>query len=469
MTVDAFPDPQPGKEPELCLVNGEWVQIGSMSTPPSGLPSFTLTPLVQQAANWLELVKAAKPRCPVNLLFTTALCEPYGVFSNRSRAWVYRSAIITDHQVTNPMQRSADGVLEQPFSITTDLYRTDHWPMVFSRIATVGDAALNSVTACPGACAGACGSLVPGCTNLWMSADTVAAAIPDVVWSADGGATFTSPASGFAATESVMATQCIQLDSDTSRIVTVRDTAAAAPLEVAYSDDNAATWTLVNVGVTNAEAAFGGSSMFFFNPTNGWICTDDGRVFYSADYGVTWTDQTTALAASGAAALHAIHFATALIGYAVGAGDVIIYTLDGGENWAAGTATGSGDSLDTVYVFDAQRVIVGTNNGVSTKCVYMTFDQTANWTTIDSGLNALTTDVVKHAVFMPDGMTGFLVKNTAAAGGSLYKSIDGGRNWRVIASPTNSNLNHIHICSANDVFVVGEVNAATSFIGHASG
>ena len=115
------------------------------------------------------------------------------------------------------------------------------------------------------------------------------------------------------------------------------------------------------------------------------------------------------------------------------------------------------------------NVIVGTNNGVSTKCLYMTFDQTANWTTIDSGLNALTTDVVKHVVFMSDGMTGFLVKNTAATGGSLYKSIDGGRNWRVIASPTNSNLNHIHICTANDVFVVGEVNAATSFIGHASG
>lgn len=468
MDVDNFPDPQQGKDAEFCLINGRWVQIGSVSTAPSGLPQFTMTPLVQGAVHWLEQVKEA--RCPVNLLFIQSLCAPFGVFDNRARSWVYRKAIITDDGITNPMQRAADGVLMHPFNITTDLGRLDNRALTIARIATVETAALNSITSENGQCAGACGAYQASDKDLWMSADTVAAAIPDLMWSNDGGVTFTSPATGFAAGESVMATVVIKPNSTTTRIVSVRDIdiGAAAPLEVQYSDDDGATQTLVVVGATALEAAVGGSSMFAFNAENIWLCTDDGRVFYSSDYAESWTDQATALAGSGAATLNAIHFATALIGYAVGAGDVIIRTVDGGTNWVAGTATASGDGLNTVHVFDENRVIVGTDNAVSTKCVYMTYDQTATWATIDEGLAALTTDVCPHITFMGDGMTGFLIKNIAGPIGTMYKSIDGGFSWKDITTPTNSGLNFTHIIHANLAYVVGEV-ATTSFIARISG
>lgn len=467
LNVDNLPDPQPGKDPQFCLLpDGSWAQIGSMSTPPSGLPQFVMEPLVQGAVHWLEEVKEAG--CPVNLFFTVGICEPFGIFDNRIRAWAYRNAIITDDGVTNPMQRDADSVLLHPFNITTDLGRLDHRALTIARLATIYTGALNSITSENGQCAGACGPYKASDKDLWMSSDTIAAAVPDLVWSDDKGATFTTPATGFAATESVMSTQVIKPNVTTTRIISVRDTDAGNPLEIQYTDDDNATQTLVVVGATVAEAAVGGSSLFAFNAENIWLATDDGRVFFSSDYAESWTDQTTALAASGAAALNAIHFATALIGYAVGAGDVIIYTLDGGTNWIAGTATGSGDGLDTVHVFDANRVIVGTDNAVSTKCVYMTYDQTANWTTIDEGLAALTTDTCKHITFMGDGMTGFLVKDTVAPLGTVYKSIDGGFSWKDIDTPTNAGLNFLHIIHANLAYVVGELNV-TSFIARISG
>lgn len=467
MAVDNLPDPQQGKDPTWCLVNGRYVQVGHTATPPSGLPGFTMTPWVQGQVNWLEQVK--EYGCPVNLYFIEAPCGSPNVFANRRRSWVYRNAIITDDGITNPMQRDTDSPLEHPFNIVADLGRLDHRELTFARITTTETAVLNSITSESGQCAGACGPYKASDQDLWMSADTVAAAVPDLVWSADGGLTFTSPATGFAAGESVKATVTIQINATTTRIVSVRDGDVAAPLEIQYSDDDAATETLVVVGATNNEAAVGGSSLFAFDAEHIWLCTDDGRVFFSGDYAASWTDQTTALAASGANPLNAIHFCTDKIGYAVGDSDTIIYTTDGGTNWVAGTATGSGDGLDTVHVFDEQRVIVGTDNGVSANCVYMTYDKTANWTTIDEGLNALTTDTCPHITFMGDGMTGYLIKNTAAPVGTVYKSIDGGYSWKAVNAVTNSGLTFLHIIHANLCYVVGQVNGGTSFIGRISG
>ena len=468
MSWDNAPDPRPGKDPIWCIVGGRWAQLGSTSTSPGGLPKFVLTPWVQGARHWLEEVKEAD--CPFNLLLFDAPCGSPNVQSNRRRSYVYRNAIITDDVLTNPMQRDADSAVEHPFSLKADYGRGDNRLLQMARIAVTDTEALNSVTSEAGQCPGICGPYQAADLNLWMSGDAVGAAVPNLLWSDDEAATFTSPATGFAATESVMATLTIKINEDTTRVISVRDGDAANPLEVQYSDDDLVTETMVVVGVTNNEAAVGGSLMCKFGAQNLWLCTDDGRVFYSSDYAESWTEQVTALAASGASALNAIHFCSADIGYAVGAGDTVIYTLDGGENWLAGTATGSGDGLNTVHVFDANRVIVGTDNTVSTKCLYMTFDQTATWETKDGGLAALTTDTCAHVTFMSDGMRGFLIKNTVAPVGTVYETIDGGNWWKAVTTlaGTNNGLNFIHIIHANLAYVVGELET-TSYIARVSG
>lgn len=210
--------------------------------------------------------------------------------------------------------------------------------------------------------------------------------------------------------------------------------------------------------------------MYFLPGTTiGYICTDGGRVYQTLNGGASWTEQVSALAASGAAVLNAIHFADNNVGYAVGAGDLIIGTVDGGANWTTETATGSGDGLNVVHVFSQNRLIVGTDNAVSANPLYMSYDATANWTTIDTGLAAITTDTIPCVVFLPDGLTGYLIMNAAGPDGRIYKSINGGEEWFAQQAIANSGMNWLHICQENQVFGVGEIDTATSFIVSAGG
>jgi hypothetical protein len=467
VSVDSAPDPKQGKDPVFCFDrNRNYKQVGSNRTAPS-LPSFTLMTLTQDAYNYMELIKSEN--CEFNLLLGLSKCYDKGVLSNQKRLWTYGGVLITDDPVANPVNRNSDSEIEHSYSLIANLGRADLRPLTFARIATTETAVLNDVTACPSRCASSCGARVQPCQNLAAAADTVAAAVPDVLISVDRALTWTSPASGFAAGESVKAAQCVELSGGTVRKIVVRDTDAGNPLEVNYSDDNFATNTLVVVGATAGEAAYGGGSLFALDAEHIWLCTDDGRVFFSDDAALTWTDQTTALAASGAAALRAIHFATDKVGAAVGAGDTIIVTVDGGVTWAAGTATGSGDGLNTVHVFDSNRLIVGTDSSASASPLYMSYDWTTNWTTITEGLDIAATDTVEDVTFLPDGRTGFLIKNTAAPVGHIYRSPDGGWTWIEVNVVDNDGLESIYACNENLAFTVGQVSAATSFIGQISG
>lgn len=473
-TIDTLTDPRTGTEPILCLdAEGNYVQDGEMLTAPSQ-PTFAVTELIEKAASYMEQIKEA--RCRFNFYVTASDCGKRSVWTNRERVFVYRNARILDSPVNTPRTMDTDAKVEYGFNMTAWIGRGDHRPLTAARISTSETVALNDIQACSGRCADGCGSRIEICQVLWVAADAVPAAIPDVLYSNDSGATWTSPASGFAADENIMADACVEVDADTTRLITVRDADVANPLEIGYSDDNAVTWTMVNVGATNAEAAVGGGSMFALDADNIWICTDDGRVFYSSDAAVTWTDQTTALAASGANALNAIHFADSNVGYAVGASDTVIRTLDGGDNWAAMTATGSGDGLNTVHCFNENRVIVGTDSVVSASPVYMSYDGTTNWTTITEGLGIEATDTVEDITFMAhsgiaglDDLCGYLIKNTSAPVGTVYKSVDGGFSWSAVTTPTNSGLNSIYICNANQAYTVGEVDSATSFIARVNG
>jgi len=467
VTVDSAPNPQSGKDPIFCFDRYRRPkQIGKNITMPS-LPSLTLTTLEQEAALYMDYIKDAK--CEFELLIGLSKCYDKGVLSNHKRFYTYGGVLITNDMPNNPISRDSDAAIEHAWSLMPDLGRATLRELTFARVATSETAVLNDITGCPSRCADSCGARVEPCQHLAGAADTVAAAVPDVIISTDRGLTFTSPASGFAAGESVKAVQCVELAGGTTRIIAVRDTDAANPLEINYSDDNFATNTLVVVGATNGEAAYGGGSLFALDAEHIWLATDDGRVFFSDDAAASWTDQTTALAASGAAVLRAIHFANSNVGAAVGAGDVVILTTDGGTTWTAGTATGSGDGLNTVHVFDSNRVFVGTDSAVSASPAYMTYDWTANWTTITEGLDIAGTDTVEDVMFLEDGRTGFLVKNTAAPVGHVYRTPDGGWTWIETNVVTNAGIESIYACHANLAFVVGQVSAATSFIGQISG
>lgn len=473
-TIDTLPDPSQGSAPILCLdENGNFVQEGETLEAPAQ-PTFNITTLIEKAASGLEMIKEA--RCRFNFYVTASDCGRRNVWTNKERVYAYKNARITDSPITTPRTMDADAKVESAFALIGWIGRGDHRPLTAERVATIETAALNAITSCSGQCAGACGPRVGICQQLRAAAETVAAAVPDMLISNDTAVTWTSPATGFAATESVMSSVCVQIDKDTQRNIAVRDADAANPLEINYSDDDWVTNTLVVVGATANEAAVGANSMFALDAEHIWLATDDGRMFFSADAGESWDDQTTALAASGAAVLNAVHFCNRDVGFAVGAGDVIIGTLDGGTNWATMTATGSGDGLNTVHCFDENRLFVGTDSAVSDTPAYMSYDRTANWTEITEGLGIAVTDTIAKATFIArsgiaglDDLTGYLVKNTAAPLGTVYKSVDGGFSWAAITTPPNSGINDIHICQANAAYAVGEQHTGTSYIVRVNG
>jgi photosystem II stability/assembly factor-like uncharacterized protein len=70
----------------------------------------------------------------------------------------------------------------------------------------------------------------------------------------------------------------------------------------------------------------------FLSPSDGFALVSGqnvGRVMHTADGGRTWT-----IAAEGRNRLHALNFATPLIGYAVGEGDTLLRSEDGGATWS---------------------------------------------------------------------------------------------------------------------------------------
>jgi photosystem II stability/assembly factor-like uncharacterized protein len=451
-TADALPDPSGDVTPIFCFnEDRKFEAIGEELSAPGAITT-TLTGLQAGPAGTLDTLKTEG--CPFWFYITQHKCGKKGVFGNWERVWAIERTRITDDALTNAMVRDSSTKTERAFSLTAWPPRVDSWEITvgLQDVATAADA--NCIATCQSSCAGDCGDRISPCEVLVIGTDGGTAATADVLRSADSGATWAALAADpFAIAENIVSIACFELDKNTTRILCIRDTDAATALEYGYSDDTGATWTNGTIGATLAEAGVGQQSMFVLDPTHIWVCTDDGRVFFSADFGVTWTDQDTALTASGANALNAIHFVTANVGFAVGATDTVIYTTNGGTTWTAGTATGGGDNLLTVRCFNANRVIVGTSGGD----IYITFDGSTNWAL--RPFTGSTVGAVNCLDFASD-LNGFMVHDTAAPLGGVFRTVNGGWTWEAMTTPTNQGLNAVVACHNNRAHGCGETVAA---------
>jgi photosystem II stability/assembly factor-like uncharacterized protein len=301
-------------------------------------------------------------------------------------------------------------------------------------------------------CASDCGEEIKLGQNLMVGCDDDTANAPDVIRSVNFGETWTACANApFTVDEDVMAGCAFPMDKDTMRNVAVRGLGnPQAALAIEWTDDAGVTaWNgPVLVGSTDDEAATSGQSIFAFDKEHIWLCTDDGRVYFSDDGALTWADQN-ALAASGAGVLNSIHFYDANVGVAGGAGPVVIYTIDGGENWQAmvqdpgavpqSVRMSGTSSLDVLAAGAAGGVYRTRNRGATAWAVQATTPPTVT--------ECL--DVASPTVY-------FLIDDI---GGSdvIYQTADGGLTWQAYVTPANAGLNHILALSPTLVFAVGEV------------
>lgn len=433
----------------------EFVVDGSYRGEP-GPRTTTITSNIGRTQTFLERVR----NCEINLYVHKVACGRMDLFTNYARTFILHKAIITSRGLgamaamnpgeQAPSTRTFDVSAQNLFEI---------YQLEVNRVSVALTEALNAIALygyadCDNPCIDACEALV-------AVGDSTGGSPSDegiVALSENEGATWAeSAASPFAGAENVAAVGTMQLGSDTKRILVARGTTDADdPMEVAYSDDDGATWTTVNVGSVDGQYAYGPHSLYVLNYYNIWLATTGGYIYFSADGGATWEAQESGVLTAGI--YRGISFSGELNGYAVAAGDIVVRTTDGGATWSAATATGSGSALNDVAVLDKNHALVATAGGA----IYYTTDGGATWTARSfsgSGAGSVTSIEALNELII------FATHNTAGNAGRILRTIDGGVNWEALSMPASTaSLNDIVVCDANNAFAVGELAGGTATI-----
>ena len=239
-------------------------------------------------------------------------------------------------------------------------------------------------------------------------------------------------------------------------------TAAAAGLRVAYSDDGGGTWTAVQVSASATDYATHGGALFALDYRHIWLCTFESDVWFSADGGLTWTDQE-APAPGSDEQLNYIHFIDEHYGWAVGGyrttpTGLFIQTTDGGEHWALATAEPQVEMGNAVAVLDGNNVWIGMDDG--------TLWYSQNWGTTWTQRNLPSALTNRSDVQFVDHYVGFLCGYKAGDGhgvATVMRTIDGGYTWEEynLADEFDSaveymGVNALLICDVNEVHAVTE-------------
>ena len=213
--------------------------------------------------------------------------------------------------------------------------------------------------------------------------------------------------------------------------------------EIAWSDDNGATWNVVTTGFAYATTM---SDCFMWGPSAIWVVSDGGYVFFSDDGGVTWETQDAGVATSQD--LNEIHFLDDELGYAVGDSNAAIKTDNGGETWSTLVGPEAGADLLCVWALTEEIVYVGTNTGN----LWVSYDGGATWAVAFALSGGLVTGISFGG--LPD--YGFMTAEDSTGLGRVYRTIDGGYTWQRVDIATNSGIDAVFACDENNFTVVGD-------------
>lgn len=428
--------------------------VSEMQGPPeivtttiSGLPRRTLDSLYNA-------------RCP-GALYVMRRCKGrLDRLSNYERVSILQNAKPTSITEGEPVAFSEDTQIRDEFEIQAYPPVIRVVEVAAGRRTTAETLALNTIAAnfdfeCVGGCVGA--NIIPG-TYLVAGADGGAGSA-NVQISTDGGSTWTAAAADpFAVGMHIMGIARFQVSKSVTRIVAVENAPAGAQGHVAYSDDNGATWTTVNLGgATAGHGPTTGNAFYARDFTFLIIVGAAGYIYKSTDGGASWRVVDAAGVASSAWV--AVNFLDDLNGVAVnGTGGIVAVTRDGGESWTAATVVTGTPALAAVEIVSPFTIWVGTGTGLLfySNDFGVTWNARTGWT--GSGVGS-----VKSIDFV-NPYVGWMAVNNASPLGAILRTIDGGLSWFVITTPTNAGLNDLWAVDSNHAFVVGEPSGGTAVI-----
>lgn len=434
-------------------MNGNWRTVNYTKTKPEPVTSSFMA-YIGEVQNPLERI--IERGNPVAIYFMLRDGGPADVPTNYKRVFALNTALIGDLVLSGLTHRSDDVEASQGYSVSALPPLISVLPLTALRQVTAQAQDNNNIVFCNSPRnASDSGPASYACQIGYMAGGAGAGVTAEVFRTTDYGATWAATAADpFAADKVIMGMTCVPIGPTTHRIIVGRGTTTAAtPAQIAYSDDQGATWTIAAVGATSALFFQSPNSLFAYNYWNIFAVTDGGKISKSVDGGKTWTEQTSGIST----ALHAVHFASDRVGFAAGASDVVLKSLDGGRVWGATAATGAGATINTVFAMDAQRAWAGSANGQ----LRFTLDGGATWTqrrfTGDGSGNVRSVKFINNLV-------GYMIHDTTGPVGTVHRTWNGGQDWEVVTTPTNSGLMNLAICGNNQAWVVGKINSATGYL-----
>jgi photosystem II stability/assembly factor-like uncharacterized protein len=464
--IDLDPIVEPAGDQTLvnCRNRDGVIEAATATQAPPGAITTSIKAWIYPSSNILDEIKS----CAVNVFALQRTCGRADVFGNYVRGFVLGSARVSNRSFENLVMREADEPSIQSLDISArTLSKLREVTVSRQTVAETRD--INDITFCNAEqCAGDCGEQKDAGTDGYAVSDGGVASPPsdaDVWLTTDKGATWAN-ATGLVpspfAGGNIIAAVCFPIGKDTTRLL-VASGAKAGSAEVAYSDDDGATWATVDVGAVDWEGCAGAAALFALDWTHIWFATDHGRVYFSDDGGLTWTSQSSALTASAAKQLNAVVFTDYDNGWACGNSDIVMRTLDGGTTWTALTSPTTSDNVTALDAWTKYRAIIGSNAGE----VYETWDGGATWEaktyTAQTG-----TDTVRYLQFYND-LVGYMLVNTSAPVGAVHRSKDGGATWEKLTTPANAGLNALEAIDENHAFVAGNAYGGTGVILQVSG
>jgi len=415
------------------------------------LPTTEITFPVGKTLDYME-----EWDCPGNIIILKQATGRRDLVTNWDRAHVLWHASKTGRTYSAMASRSPDNNEESMVTVPVTFMKQSVLVQLVGRRLTVGEDLDSLAIAFVGdsRCADIDGPRVKRCQYgvVGQAADTGEKA--SVYHTINSGATWAAAAADpFGNDEDIAAVAYVQVDEDSRRMIVGRSTTDAGnPAEVAYSDDYGATWTAVNVGATNAEFLTG---LFALDWAHVWAISNLGRIYVSDDAGASWTVQENAVI--HAADYLAIDVMDASYGLAVGESNVVAYTSNGGATWSAITGPSAGDNLTAVAMVTRKRWFVGNDDGE----LWYTEDGGVSW--VQRTFSGSAAGTVQGIRFENE-MVGYMIHDTAAPLGRVFRTKDGGYSWELETGLTNVGMTDLAVCGDNHAYVSGLASGSDGFL-----
>ena len=394
-------------------------------------------------------------KCGLPIYIHKVSCGRRDVFTNFDRTFILNPAKVTNESLGNLVARDPnnEGESTQAFDLSSlELIRA--FPLEAARVAISDTDDITGITVCgEERCEGDCGASQQISDYIYLATKALAASATNVanVLVSIRGATFAAVAADpFAGGEDIQGIVCLRIARDTIRILVARGTTdAGGAAEIAYSDDNGATWTAVDVGVIVGEYVSNGHALFALDRYHIWMGTDGGNIYFSNDGGLTWTLQEAA--AISATAVIGISFTSPDIGFAGYTGGEVAKTTDGsqtGASWSAVTSTAVAGMLDIHAISPFFIWVVGTGG------MYYSHDAGVTWATRN-------TLVISSIDFLNE-LEG--IATVQASSGLIYHTIDGGFDWTPLTAITNTGWLDAVIINSKLAYAVGLITGGTGML-----